>query len=49
MLLISVPNFTSSERILVKSIVGSLYIKRIPDVDIINHIFAKTKNRRIKG
>lgn len=43
------PKFTSSERILLKSVVGSLSIKRIPDVDIINDIFAKTKKRRIKG
>ena len=34
--------FTNAERITVKSIVANLSIKRIPDAEIINEIFAKT-------
>ena len=36
------PKFTSSERTLVRSIVASLTIKRIPEPEIINEIFKQT-------
>ena len=32
------PKFTSAERILVKSVVASLSIKRIPEQDIIDEV-----------
>lgn len=37
------PKFTSGERTLIKSIVASLSIKRIPDPDIIKEIYQQTK------
>jgi len=37
------PKFTSAERILVKSIIASLSIKRIPEQDIIDEIYRQTK------
>jgi hypothetical protein len=36
------PKFSNAERILVKSIVASLSIKRIPEKDIINEIYNQT-------
>ena|SRR6266540_264213 len=41
------PKFTNAERELIKSIVASLTIKRIPDSDIIDEVFNQT-NKRIK-
>jgi uncharacterized membrane protein YgaE (UPF0421/DUF939 family) len=40
------PKFTSAERILLKSIVATLSIKRIPDAEIIKEIFHQT-NRTV--
>ena len=36
------PKFTNAERILLKSIVATLSIKRVPDSDIIKEIFHQT-------
>jgi hypothetical protein len=43
------PKFTSAERILVKSIIASLSIKRIPEQDIINEIYRQTKKTITKS
>ena len=43
------PKFTSAERILVKSIVASLSIKRIPEQDIIDEIYRQTKKTITKS
>jgi hypothetical protein len=37
------PKFTSAERILVKSIIAALSIKRIPYQEIIDEIYRQTK------
>ena len=43
------PKFTSAERILVKSIVASLSIKRIPEQDIIDEVYRQTKKTLTKS
>jgi hypothetical protein len=43
------PKFTSAERILVKSIVASLSIKRIPEDQIINEIYNQTNKTLTKS
>ena len=39
----SVPKFTSRERTLIQSIVATLSIKRIPDFEIVNEFYERTK------
>ena len=41
------PKFTSAERILVKSIMTSLSIKRIPEQDIIDEVYRQTKKKHL--
>ena len=43
------PKFTSAERILVKSIIAALSIKRIPEQDIIDEIYRQTKKTITKS
>ena len=43
------PKFTAAERILVKSIIASLSIKRIPEQDIIDEIFRQTNKTLTKS
>ena len=43
------PKFTSAERILVKSIIASLSIKRIPEQDIIDEVYRQTKKTLTKS
>ena len=43
------PKFTSAERILVKSIIASLSIKRIPEQDIIDEIYRQTNKTLTKS
>src|SRR4029079_15660092 len=43
------PKFTSAERILVKSIIAALSIKRIPEQDIIDEIYRQTNKTITKS
>ena len=43
------PKFTSAERILVKSIVASLSIKRIPEQDITHEVYRQTNKTLTKS
>ena len=43
------PKFTEAERILVKSIIASLSIKRIPEQDIIDEVYRQTKKTLTKS
>jgi hypothetical protein len=43
------PKFTNAERILVKSIVASLSIKRIPEDQIVAEIYNQTKKTLTKS
>ena len=43
------PKFTSAERILVKSIIASLSIKRMPEQDIIDEVYRQTKKTLTKS
>ena len=43
------PKFTSAERILVKSIIASLSIKRIPEQDIIDEVYRQTNKTITKS
>ena len=43
------PKFTSAERILVKSIIASLSIKRIPEQDIMDEVYRQTKKTLTKS
>ena len=43
------PKFTSAERNLVKSIIASLSIKRIPEQDIIDEVYRQTKKTLTKS
>ena len=43
------PKFTEAERILVKSIIAALPIKRIPEQDIIDEIYRQTKKTITKS
>jgi hypothetical protein len=47
--IIYMPKFTSAERILVKSIVASLPIKRIPEHQIVAEIYKQTKKTLTKS
>ena len=48
-LIYNMPKFTSAERILVKSIIASLSIKRIPEQDIIDEVYRQTKKTLTKS
>jgi hypothetical protein len=43
------PKFTSAERVLVKSIIAALSIKRIPEQDIIDEIYRQTNKTITKS